>query len=199
MATKHNQGPVFKFGIQVPKNAAHAKKLDQLSNNNLWEEANKKELKSLKDFKAFRVLEDHEKVPDGYIRIPYHFVYDVKFDLIRKTRLVMGGHRTPDVPDVEVYSGVFSMETIRTAFLLAGRNNLQACAADVSTAFLYGKTREKVYIIAGKEFGVDAGKRMIVEGGCYGLKTSAARFHESQSEKLRAMGVRPSKADVDLW
>src|SRR5210317_1397705 len=63
----------FKFGVQVPKNAVHAKKLDKLSNNNLWEEANKKELKSLKDFKTFRVLEDHEKVPDGYIRIPYHF------------------------------------------------------------------------------------------------------------------------------
>src|SRR5210317_361515 len=199
MATKHNQGPVFKFSIHVPKNTAHARKLDKLSNSNLWDEANKKELKSLKDFNAFRVLEDHEKVPDGYIRIPYNFVYDVKFDLRRKARLVMGEHRTPDVPDVEVYSGIVSMETIRAAFVLAARNNLHVCAADVSTAFLYGKTREKVYIIAGEEFGDDAGKRMIVEGGCYGLKTSAARFHESQTEKLRAMGVRPSKADVDLW
>ena len=124
LATKHNQGHVFKFGIQVPKNAAHAKKLDNLSNNNLWEEAKKKELKSLKNFKTFRVLEDHEKVPDGYIRIPYHFVYDVKFDIRRKARLVMGGHRTPNVPDVEVYSGDVSMETIRTAFVLAARNNL---------------------------------------------------------------------------
>ena len=78
----------------------------------------------MKDLKTFRVLEDHEKVPDGYIRIPYHFVYDVKFDLRRKTRLVMGGHRTPDVPNVEVYSGVVSMETIRTAFVLAATNNL---------------------------------------------------------------------------
>src|SRR5210317_1421108 len=199
MATKHNQGPVFKFGIQVPKNTVHTRTLDKLSNSNLWDEANKKDLKSVKDFKTFRVLEDHEKVPDGYIRIPYHFIYDVKFDLRRKARLVMGGHRTPDVPDVEVYSGIVTMETIRTAFVLAAINNLQVYAADVSTAFLYGKTREKVYIIAGEEFGEDAGKRMIVEGGCYGLKTSAARFHERQAEELRAMGFRPSKADFDLW
>src|SRR5210317_1940373 len=48
MVTKHNQGPVFKFGIQVPKNAAHAKKLDELSNNNLCEEAKKKYPKSFK-------------------------------------------------------------------------------------------------------------------------------------------------------
>src|SRR5210317_322426 len=111
----------------------------------------------------------------------------------------MGGHRTPDVPDVEVYSGSVSMETIRTAFVLAARNNLQVCAADVSTAFLYGKMREKVCIAAGEEFGDDAGKRMIVEGGCYGLKTSAARFHDRQAEELRVMGFRPSKADLDLW
>src|SRR5210317_1597132 len=70
LTTKHNQGPVYKFGIQVPKNAAHAKKLDKLSNSNLWDEAKKKELKLLKDFNTFRVLEDHERVPERYIRMP---------------------------------------------------------------------------------------------------------------------------------
>ena len=33
----------------------------------------------------------------------------------------------------------------------------------------------------------------------YGLKTSAARFHEHLSAKLRRMGFKPSKADFDLW
>ena len=110
-----------------------------------------------------------------------------------------GGHRTPDVAPEEVYSGVVSMETIRIVFVLAAINNLQVCAADISTAFLYGKTREKVYIIAGKEFGEHQGKRMIIDKGLYGLKTSAARFHESLSSKLRQMGFHPSKADFDLW
>ena len=91
------------------------------------------------------------------------------------------------------------MDTIRMAFVLAAMNNLDVCAADISTAFLYGKTREKVYIIAGKEFGNLAGKRMIIDKGLYGLKTSSARFHESLSAKLRKMGFSPSKADFDLW
>ena len=95
-------------------------------------------------------------LPPGYTRIPYHFVHDIKFDGRRKSRLVLGSHRTPDVPDVEVYSGVVSIETVRTAFVLTALNNLQVCAADVSTAFLYGKTQEKVYIVAGDEFGEDA-------------------------------------------
>ena len=54
--------------------------------------------------------------------------------------MVAGGHRTPDVPKGETYSGVVSMDTIQMAFVLAAMNNLEVCAADISTAFLYGKT-----------------------------------------------------------
>ena len=63
-------------------------------------------------------------------------------------------------------------------FPLAATHGLSVCAADVGNAFLYGKTREKVYVIAGPEFGEHAGKRMIIDRGLYGLKSSAARFHE---------------------
>ena len=73
------------------------------------------------------------------------------------------------------------------------------CAGDVGNAFLCGKTNEKVYVIAGPEFGIHEGKRMIVDRALYGLKSSAARFHEHLSAKLRAMGFQPSKADPDLW
>ena len=132
--------------------------MDTLHNSNPWKQATDKALKSLNDFKTFRALAEGGKLPEGYIQIPYHFVYDVKFDQRRKARLVMGGHKTPDVPDVEVYSGVVSIETIRTAFVIAARNHLEVCAADISTAFLYGKTPDKVYIVAGEEFGEDVGK-----------------------------------------
>ena len=76
------------------------------------------------------------KPPEGCIQIPHHFVHDVKFDQWHKARLVLGGHKTPDVPDVKVHSGVVSIETIQTAFVIAAGNNLQVCAADISTAFL---------------------------------------------------------------
>ena len=79
------------------------------------------------------------------------------------------------------------MDTIRMAFVLASMNNLDVCAADISTAFLYGKTKEKVYLIAGPEFGEHAGKHMIIEKGLYGLKSSSARFHEHLASKLRRM------------
>ncbi len=155
-------------------NTSHALYLDKISNNGLWEEAMQKEISSINEFETFKVLEDDEVLPVGYTKIPYHLIWDVKFDGRRKCRMVAGGHRTPSVAPEEVYSGVVSMETIRMAFVLASMNDLEVCAADISTAFLYGKTREKVYVVAGKEFGKHAGKTMIIEKGLYGLKTSSA-------------------------
>ena len=91
------------------------------------------------------------------------------------------------------------MDTVRMGFALASMNKLTVCAADIGNAFLYGKTNEKVYVIAGKEFGIHQGKCMIVDKGLYGLRSSAARLHEHLSTKLRQMGFRSSRADPDLW
>ena len=66
-------------------------------------------------------------------------MYDFKFDGRRKDKLVLGGHGTPNVLEIEVYSGVVFMDTIRITFVLASLNNLQVYVSDISTAFLYGK------------------------------------------------------------
>jgi hypothetical protein len=188
----------YKFGVQVPRNTKESMKLDMENGNHLWEESIATEFKQINDYETFRVLENDELMPPGYKRIPYHCIYDVKFDGRRKCRLVAGGHRT-DPPKEDIYSGVVSMEAVRLGFILARMNGLQVCAGDVGNAFLYGKTREKVFVIAGEEFGKDAGKRMIIDRSLYGLKSSSARFHEHLSIRLRQMGYRPSKADPDLW
>ena len=84
-------------------------------------------------------------------------------------------------------------------FVLANLNGLQCCAADVGNAFLYGKTCEKVYIVAGPEFGSLHGQRLIIDRSLYGLRSSAARFHEHFATKLRSLGFHPSLADSDFW
>ena len=44
------------------------------------------------------------------------------------------------------------------------------CAGDIGNAFLYGKTKEKVYIIAGPEFGEELqGRILLVDKALYGL------------------------------
>ena len=78
-------------------------------------------------------------------------------------------------------------------------NGISCCAADVGCAYLNGRTREKVYIIAGPVFGALHGGILVIIGSIYGLRTSGARFWEHLAEKLRQLGFRNSKADHNLW
>ena len=90
MRTSKSFGPKYKFGIEVPRSIRHALLLDKINGNNLWAEAIQKELKQLNDFKVFRSLHADEQLA-GFQRLPYHMVFDVKFDLRWKARLVVGG------------------------------------------------------------------------------------------------------------
>jgi hypothetical protein len=55
-------------------------------------------------------------------------------------------------------------------------NGLKVCAADISSVFLYSKTRERRYFIAGgPEFGVLEGEKLVIDKGLYGLPISSAR------------------------
>ena len=195
-----DQAKKYKFGVEVPRSPKHALQIDQENKNTGWKDAMSLELNQLKDYQTFKEIPDGQPIPKGYKRVPYHLVFDVKFDGRLKARLVANGNRTPQVDPEDVFSGVVSMEAVRLGFILAEMNDLLVCAGDVGNAFLYGKTKEKVFIVAGPEFGPElAGKRLIIDKSLYGLKTSAARFHEHLSVKLRKMGFFPSRADPDLW
>lgn len=119
-------------------------------------------------------MESTENFQEGYSYIPYHMIFDTKFDGRRKTRLMARGYMVSDGPKEEVYSGVISMETIKITFMMTIMNNLEVCAADVSTALLYSKTREKVYVITDPEFGITSRKRMLIDKGLYELASSTA-------------------------
>jgi hypothetical protein len=85
-------GIKYKFGIQVPKEIKNAIDLDKKNGNKLWQEAIKTELKQLTDYQTFIVLDSGEDIPTGYQKMPYHMVFDIKYDLRHKARLVAGGN-----------------------------------------------------------------------------------------------------------
>ena len=145
-AYRVSKGITYKFGVQVPNNTREALRLDSAATETLWTQAIDAELQQINDYEVFRVLEDDEPIPLGYKLIPYHCVYDVKFDGRRKCRLVAGGHRT-DPPKEDIFSGVVSMEAVRLGFILARLNGLLACAGDVGNAFLYTAKPVKRYML----------------------------------------------------
>ena len=90
------------------------------------------------------------------------------------------------------------LEVIKVCFLIGDLHELAVCVGEIGSVFLQGLTREKIYIIAGPELGPLAGQILIVYKALYGLKTSAARFHQHLTTTLRKMGYEPSKADNKL-
>ena len=189
----------IKFGVQVPLGVKQAFALDQKNGNHLWREAIKKEISQLDEYKVFRALKRDTPIPTGYKQVPYHIVFDVKFDLRHKACLVANGNWT-DATREDIYSGVVAMDTVRMGFFVGELNGLKCCAGDVGNAYLNSDTREKVYIIAGPEFGPELqGRILIIVKALYGLRTSAARFHEHLANTLQNLEFRQSRADHNLW
>jgi hypothetical protein len=92
------------------------------------------------------------------------------------------------------------MDTVRIGFFLGELYGLSCCACDIGNVFLYRKTKEKVCITAGTEYGVDLnGKKLIIDKSLYGLQTSAAWFHEHWSDLLLRLGFKKTKHNPDLW
>jgi hypothetical protein len=194
-AAKIGKGPMMKFGIEVPKHFNDALRLDRVNGNNLWEEAIKTELEQINSCNTFTDYGKDSPPPKDFKKVPVHFGFDIKFDLRRKARLVAGGHLTKPIYNNAPYSGIASLKSIRTCIFLAELNGLSLCAADVGNAYLEAETKEKLFIIAGPEFGKLEGNTLIVHKALYGLRTSGARWAEHLADSLRAQGFRSSYAD----
>ena len=100
----------------------------------------------------------------------------------------------------DIYSDVVGMNSVKLGFTLGDLNQLKCIAGDVGNAYLNGNTKERIYIIAGPEFGSELeGRILIVVKPLYELRTSAASFHEHLTDSLRKFGCVPYKADPSLF
>ena len=196
----YTETPIYMFGVKVPRNHQQAVQFDEENGNRLWQEAEAKEIGQMFEYNVFedRGHRSTAVAPDDYKLIRLHMVYACKHDGRRKARIVAGGHLT-DAPLESVYSGVVSLRGIRMIIFLSELNGLDVYQTDIGNAFLEAKTTEKVYVIAGGEFGGYKDHLFIIRGSLYGLKTSSKRFHEVLNDVLRDMGFFPCVAEPDIW
>ena len=166
--------PVYKNGHKVPRNHQQAMELDRINDNTKWADAEKLEKNQLFEYETFddRGHKSSSAAPGGYKKINLHFVYDVKHDGRFKARVVAGGHLT-ETPVESIYSGVVSLRGIRIVTFIAELNNLKVWQTDIGNAYLEAFTNEKVYLIAGPEFGELEGHIFVIRKALYGLKTSS--------------------------
>jgi hypothetical protein len=143
---------------------------------------------------------DDDKMPVGYSQVRCHMIFDVKIgDLTRKARFVANGNET-DPPKDSTFSTVVSRDTVRLFFLMAALHDTDVLSADIQNAYLNAPVKEKLYTIAGKEFGPkNEGRPVMIVRALYGLKSSGKSFRDFLANNLREMGYVSTKADPDLW
>ena len=194
-----------KFGFKLPHSVEEALRIDEETGTDYWRKAIEKEMSKVRI--AFERWDEgtveearRGKKLIGYQEIGCHIIFDIKMDgdFTRKARLVAGGHTT-ETPASITYSSVVSRESVRIAFLVAALNDLNVFAADIGNAYLNAPCREKIWTVAGPEFGTDQGSVMIVKRALYGLESSGAAWRAMLAQTLTDLGYRSTKADPDVW
>ena len=194
-----------KFGIRIPKTVEEAYEIDRTTGTNFWMKAIEKEMANVRV--AFEKLENISveemktgKIKPGFKFCSTHMIFDIKMDgkFTRKARLVADGHKT-DVPSSITYSSVVSRDSVRICLMVASLNNLDVFACDIGNAYLNADCREKLWTIAGAEFGSDKGAVMIIARALYGLKSSGAAWRAKLAQTMGDIGYFPSQADPDVW
>ena len=104
-----------------------------------------------------------------------------------------------ETPSTLTYSSIVSRDSVRIILLVAALNGLNIMACDIQNAYLTADCHEKIWTIAGPEFGSEKGTPMVIRKSLYGLKLSGAAFRAHLAETLHDIGFRPSKVDPDVW
>ena len=160
----------------------------------MWINAIKLEMKNVRV-----AFEDFDGDPNSLVRytqITGHLVFDVKLgeNFRRKARYCADGHKT-GAPESVTYSTVVTRDSVCILLLIAALNDLDVLGANVQNAFLTAPNKEKVWMIAGPEFGPEEGKTFLVVKALYGLKSASFSLRSFMAEKLSEMGFQSSLAD----
>ena len=201
-ATKKKRRPqyqkIIKYGIDVPRNVQEAFNLDSTNGDTYWQDAINLEMDSLNKMDCFQ-FKEKGFIPDvTYQRTTLHMVFDVKQDLRRKARLVAGGHLI-DLIETPTYSSTVNSISVQLLHLIAHQHNLKQLCGDVGNAYVNAYTNEKVFAIAGPEFGKYEGCTVIIIKALYGLCSSSERWHSHFADSLRSFGFVPTRFDNDVW
>ena len=196
---KKQLSPTIKYGIKIPRNVEEAIQFDRDNKNTLWQDAIKLEMGTLIDLECFEFKEKGYDPGESWQKTTLHIVFDVKQDFRRKARLVAGGHLV-DILDHQVYASTVKSISVQLLHMIAHKADLKQLCGDITNAFVTAYTNEKIYCIAGLEFGEEnKGKTIIIRKALYGLASSAERFHSHLANTLRSFGFEPTRYDNDVW
>ena len=135
----------------------------------------KLEIQPLNDLECFEFQTKDYSPAKEYQKTTLMMIMNVKQDLRHKFRLVAGGHII-DALDHDIYSTTVKSISVKLLQVIAHKANLKILCGDIGNAYVNDYTNEKVYAIAGDEFGKEMkGSIVIIVRDLYGLRTSSER------------------------
>ena len=168
-----------------------------------WKEAIQSELNSLKENDTW----SETKLPDGKSTIKTKWIFKIKRDCRNnperfKARLVAKGYDQEKGRDYnETFSPVVKHQSFRLILAIAINENLLVHHIDISTAFLYGKIDEEVYIEPPDGL-KDKFKENVVlrlNKALYGLKQASRSWNKTLVNFLVQLNFKQLKSDSCIF
>lgn len=160
------------------------------------------EIAAFEENEAWQLVE----VPDHATVVKCKWVFKRKFEVsgsVRyRARLVAKGFsQKPGVDYFETFSPVVRFSTLRLLVALSVKLKLEACHLDVSTAFLNGKLKEKVFmsIPEGMKVSNKNKKVLLLNRAVYGLKQASRTWYERVELFFAHLGYVKCKLEPCLF
>ena len=145
--------------------------MDRVAGDTKWGDAIAKEMGNLDRLQVFKYHDPSTEFnsSEGWQKAPLRMIFDIKSEDRRyKARLVAGGHKV-DSTGYNTFSSQVDNLSVLLIFLLAEHSKLDIITCDVSNAFVTAPNSEKVWAIAGDEFGEKKGSKVEIQRALYGL------------------------------
>eukprot|EP00957_Ditylum_brightwellii_P019751 1491207-Ditylum_brightwellii.AAC.1 len=117
------------------------------------------------------------KKEEGWQFAPMHIIFIIKYDLWYKACFVVGRY-VIDLYMHKTYSSTVQDMSIWFMLLLAVTNKLGIMTGNIGNAFCNVPCTEKIWTVAGDDFGEKRGSMVALNGAFYGLKTAALNHFE---------------------
>lgn len=166
-----------------------------------WENGMKEELAALEDNETWRLVHP----PTNCHVLSGRWVYKLKRgphgEVIRhKARWVVRGFEQVEGLDyVETFASVVKPMSYKALFAMAAAQDLEIEQMDVTTAFLYGKVNEEIYVE--QPTGLDDGTRRVcrLNRALYGLRQAPRIWYETIAKFFEEQGLRCIDADYSVF
>lgn len=186
--------------IAVPEPSSYREAMKSTEKDK-WVEAMNSEINSLKENETWKLTQ----LPNNRKALNCKWVFKVKknpdgsIDKFKARLVAVGYSQKKGIDYYKTFSPVAKLSTIRVLLSIAANEGLSLKQFDVSTAFLYGKVKEEIYMRQPEGYNDGSGKVCKLIRSLYGLKQAPKCWNECIHDFFIESGFIQSEADPCLY